>query len=159
MTPKRITVHATATAFNVPQTVKDITRMHRKRGWRTIGYHRLVRLDGTVEQGRPLTQQGAHVYGHNRDNIGIALVGGLDKDGKPANTFSDEMLDSLFYEILGLCEKYDIDFKDVCGHRDYSPDLNGNGIIEPNEFIKECPCFDTKTWFMEKLRETFTLTE
>ena len=30
----------------------------------------------------------------------------------------------------------------VCGHRDLSPDLNGNGEIEPEEWVKQCPCFD-----------------
>ena len=32
----------------------------------------------------------------------------------------------------------------VCGHRDLSPDLNGNGEIEPEEWIKACPCFEVK---------------
>ena len=35
----------------------------------------------------------------------------------------------------------------ICGHRDLSPDLNGNGEIEPEEWVKACPCFDvTKEW-------------
>ena len=31
------------------------------------------------------------------------------------------------------------------GHRDLSPDLNHNGEIEPEEWIKECPCFHAST--------------
>ena len=37
----------------------------------------------------------------------------------------------------------------VCGHRDLSPDLNGNGEIEPEEWIKQCPCFDVAKEFKE----------
>jgi N-acetylmuramoyl-L-alanine amidase len=32
----------------------------------------------------------------------------------------------------------------ISGHRDFSPDLNHNGIVEPSEWIKQCPCFDAK---------------
>jgi hypothetical protein len=34
----------------------------------------------------------------------------------------------------------------IKGHRDYSPDMNGNGIIERNEWIKTCPGFDVSIW-------------
>lgn len=33
----------------------------------------------------------------------------------------------------------------VCGHRDYSPDRNHDGIISPRERIKDCPSFDVKS--------------
>ena len=32
----------------------------------------------------------------------------------------------------------------VCGHRDLSPDLDGDGEIEPEEWIKACPCFNAE---------------
>lgn len=34
--------------------------------------------------------------------------------------------------------------KQVLGHRDTSPDLNGDGVISPNEYMKACPCFDVQ---------------
>lgn len=34
----------------------------------------------------------------------------------------------------------------IIGHRDLSPDLNGNGIIEPFEFMKACPSFEVSEW-------------
>ena len=40
-------------------------------------------------------------------------------------------------------------FNRVCGHRDLSPDLNGNGEIEPEEWIKQCPCFEVAKEFKE----------
>lgn len=159
MNPKRITVHATASTFGKFVTISDLIREHQARGWRTIGYHRVICLDATVHAGRPLSQQGAHVYGFNKDNIGIALVGGLDRNGKPAFTFSEMMMDALFYEILALCERYNIPHTEVCGHRDYSPDLNGDGKITPNEFTKQCPCFDVRSWFKLKLEQYSMVTE
>ncbi|MBB4042257.1 hypothetical protein GGR06_000016 [Bacteroides reticulotermitis] len=35
----------------------------------------------------------------------------------------------------------------MCGHRDLSPDLNRNGEVEPEEWIKACPCFDVQAEF------------
>lgn len=37
----------------------------------------------------------------------------------------------------------------LCGHRDLSPDLNHNGEIEPEEWVKQCPCFDAATILTE----------
>ena len=33
----------------------------------------------------------------------------------------------------------------ILGHRDLSPDLDNDGIIEEFEWIKVCPLFDAKT--------------
>ena len=32
----------------------------------------------------------------------------------------------------------------IQGHRDFSPDLNKDGKITPNEWMKSCPCFNAK---------------
>ena len=44
-----------------------------------------------------------------------------------------------------ICHRHDI--IDILGHRDTSPDKNGNGIVEKCEWMKECPCFDVKSEF------------
>ncbi len=33
----------------------------------------------------------------------------------------------------------------VCGHRDYSPDRNHDGVISPRERIKDCPSYDVNS--------------
>ncbi len=53
----------------------DIHRWHKERGWSGIGYHFLVRKDGTIERGRPENTVGAHASGHNSDSIGICFEG------------------------------------------------------------------------------------
>jgi N-acetylmuramoyl-L-alanine amidase len=142
-----IVVHCSATKEGQGVTAKDIDKWHRARGWAGIGYHRVILLDGIVEQGRSSTRRGAHVAGNNTNTLGICLIGGLDKNGKAKDTFTDAQYAALYNEILNI--KMFCNIKSIKGHRDYSPDLNGDGIITRNEWIKECPCFQVS----EKLEE------
>lgn len=79
-----IIVHCTATFPEQRVTVADITRWHKQRGWKTIGYHYVVDQDGNVFPGRPLEQAGAHCLDHNKNSIGVVYCGGLNAEGKPA---------------------------------------------------------------------------
>ncbi len=140
---KEIIVHCTATPEGRNETVADIDRMHKANGWRCIGYHYVVYLDGTVHPGRPENQVGAHCKGHNQFSIGVVYVGGVGKDGKPKDTRTPAQKAGLRSILKDLKKKYP--GAKILGHRDTSPDLNHNGKIEPNEWIKACPCFDAKT--------------
>ena len=61
----------------IAEKVAEIRRWHvQERGWRDIGYHRIVDRDGAVAPGRRETEIGAHVEGHNRGTIGICMLGG-----------------------------------------------------------------------------------
>lgn len=59
------------------ESVYDIDTMHRKRGFSGIGYHYYIEKDGTIWQGRPITQVGAHCKGHNSASVGICIAGDL----------------------------------------------------------------------------------
>lgn len=138
---KFIVLHCSANKAGSNITAKDIEREHiRGRGFRKIGYHYVIHEDGKIVTGRPLSEAGAHVAGHNSDSIGICYIGGLDAAGNPADTRTSEQRASIFYLMQQLREKFPS--SKICGHRDFSPDLNGNGIIEPGEYMKACPCFD-----------------
>jgi N-acetylmuramoyl-L-alanine amidase len=80
----KIILHCSATPEGRHHDVADIRRWHLKRGFNDIGYHFLIHIDGTVEEGRPLNKQGAHCSGQNRGSIGICYVGGMSKDMKKA---------------------------------------------------------------------------
>ena len=136
-----IIVHCSATPEGRNVQLKDIDRMHKERGFNKVGYHFIVLLDGTIEIGRNLTEQGAHVSGHNENTIGVCYIGGMDENNKKAkDTRTNHQKVSLFY-LLNVLKKITKNAK-ISGHRDFSKDLNKDGVITPNEYMKECPCFD-----------------
>ena len=68
----------------------SVETSHRRRGFNGIGYHYYIRQSGEVINIRPLSRNGAHAKGYNRNSIGICYEGGLDKDGKPKDTRTPE---------------------------------------------------------------------
>jgi N-acetyl-anhydromuramyl-L-alanine amidase AmpD len=86
---------------------------------------------------------GAHCTGYNKDSIGICYIGGLDKNGKSKDTRTEAQKKTIITLIRILKARYP-SIKEVIGHRDTSPDLNKNGVIEPKEYLKDCPCFNAK---------------
>lgn len=123
-----IIIHCTATPQGRDLNVADITRYHRQRGFETIGYHYLIRLDGTVEQGRPCEYIGAHCLGHNDRSIGVAYVGGLDSHGNSSDTRTDAQKRSLKSLVARLVKRYP--GATVHGHREFA--------------AKACPCFNVR---------------
>ena len=131
-----IIVHCTATPAGKDYTAADIRRWHTTpvskggRGWSDIGYHYVVRLDGTIETGRDVDVAGAHCEGHNSHSIGVVYVGGLAPDAKtPADTRTEAQKDALLRLLLMLRAVYPR--VPIHGHRDYS--------------TKACPSFDATT--------------
>lgn len=137
---KYIVLHCSATKEGKNIGAQDIDRWHRQRGFRKIGYHFVILLDGSICRGRDITEIGAHVAGSNAQSIGICYVGGLDAAGKPKDTRTEQQKAAMFYLLQRLREQFPQ--AQILGHRDFSPDRNGDGIIEPQEWIKACPCFD-----------------
>lgn len=72
-------IHCTATPAGREVSRAEVDRWHRQRGWNGIGYHYLIHLDGSIEQGRPEERMGAHCKGYNACSIGICYVGGLER--------------------------------------------------------------------------------
>ena len=132
-----IIVHCTATPEGKNYTVEDIRHWHKERGFSDIGYHYVIYLDGSVHKGRPIEKVGAHCSGHNANSIGIAYVGGLDKDYNPKNTLTPRQEESLYNLIVELMKKYP-SIVSVSGHRAYA--------------AKACPCFDVPQWFNLKMK-------
>lgn len=135
-----IVVHCTATRADGDFTEQDLLRCHRELGMQCIGYHFYIRKDGYIHSTRPLDMAGAHARGYNSHSIGIAYEGGLDAEGRPSDTRTEKQKFSMRALIRVL--KMDFSITRVCGHRDLSPDRNGNGRVEPQEWLKQCPCFD-----------------
>jgi len=140
-----IIIHCTASQPCADLSADDIRRMHKAQGWSDIGYHYVVRLDGTVEEGRDVDIIGAHVSGFNKHSIGVVYVGGMDMQGRPKDTRTENQKNALLLLMMDLRKLYPN--ARIRGHRDFSPDKNGNGVIEPIEWIKQCPCFDAEAEF------------
>ena len=122
-----IIVHCAATPEGKDFTVDDITRWHKQRGFRTIGYHHVVYRDGSVHPGSPEGEIGAHCTGHNACSIGVCYIGGVAADGKTAkDTRTPEQRKALLMLLRRLRGKYPN--AKIHGHRDFA--------------AKACPSFD-----------------
>ena len=133
-----IIIHCSATRAGQDLRAKDIDRMHRARGFNQIGYNFIIDLNGIVENGRPLSIDGAHCNtkgfsesSYNKHSIGICYEGGLDELGKPTDTRTasqKETLRRVLGELKGLYPE-----AKIVGHYQLSANVH-----------KACPCFDAR---------------
>jgi N-acetylmuramoyl-L-alanine amidase len=127
----KIILHCSATRAGQHFTVEDITRWHKEIGFRTIGYHYVIYLDGSVHRGRDISEIGAHVTGQNTGSIGICYIGGLDTAGKASDTRTSEQKEALQRLAAELKEQFPT--ATIHGHYEFAN--------------KACPCFDVKKEF------------
>ena len=124
--PKVIVFHHSDATIMSPEEVNEI---HKEKGWDGIGYHYYIRKDGTIYAGRPEEIIGSHVYGDNRNTIGICLEGDFE-DEEPTK----EELNSLVNLSVYLILKYNM--YECKGHNDlYNTKCPGE--LFPKEYIKE----------------------
>jgi len=114
-TTDMIVIHHTGNPTDDDLSAEEIHASHLKQGWAGIGYHFVIRKDGTVEAGRPLDCIGAHAYGFNEHTVGIHLSGNFEI-GTPTN----EQIESLAKLLADLTEMYGLENTSqyVVGHRD-----------------------------------------
>jgi len=137
--PTEIIIHCSATRPEwlegepLSRAVKTIDSWHKAKGWKGIGYHYVVGRNGKVLPGRPESEQGAHVRGHNQNTLGICLLGGFG--GSADDTFNDhytkEQRFALENLIVDIQTRHDITI--LSGHNIYAN--------------KGCPCFDVSKEF------------
>lgn len=136
-----IILHCSATRADRHYSMEQCRNDHiHHNGWSDIGYHYYIERDGTLKKGRPEATKGAHVHNHNNHSIGVCYEGGLDSNGQPCDTRTDAQKRTLWQLLCDLHNRYPRAI--ILGHRDLSPDRNGDGKITRNEWQKECPCFD-----------------
>ena len=129
-----IVIHCSATREDRSLTVAELEENHRCRGFRGIGYHYYIRKDGTVINTRALELVGAHAKGHNSHSIGICYEGGLDADGRPADTRTPEQTEQFILLLMRMVKIFP--GVRIRGHRDM-----------PGSIPKACPCFDAEGVF------------
>ena len=126
---KFIVVHCSATMPGQACDAELIDQWHRARGFELIGYHYVVMPDGSIEHGRPLFYQGAHVRNYNAVSIGVCYVGGLDAQGRTADTRTPQQKETLTKLLAQLQKRYPK--ARIVGHRDLDRG-------------KACPCYEVK---------------
>ena len=167
-----IVVHCSATPDGAPLTVEEVDAWHKARGFRRsahwlsrfnprirhCGYHRLVDHLGRVQEGRHYDEVGAHVQGSNARSIGLCMAG-TGKFSHPQWFALQRLVVSIVAQIaqgrepkaavVGVEEAIRAAQRlgvRIVGHRDFSPDRDGDGVVEPWEWVKSCPGFDVGQW-------------
>jgi len=132
----QIVVHCTATPPDMDIGAAEIDAWHTQRGWSGIGYHKVIRLDGTIEIGRDPDQDGnveehigAHAYGHNADTLAVVYVGGVNDNGRPTDTRTPAQTRALIAVCLDWMRRFRLGVYHVVGHYQLDND-------------KACPSFN-----------------
>lgn len=125
-----IFVHCSATKPSQDIGVDTIRMWHKQQGWLDVGYHFVIKRDGTVESGRPVDVVGSHVKDWNSRSVGVCLVGGIDANGKFEANFTPAQMNALRNKLAELKVLYPQ--ADIKAHHDVAP--------------KACPSFDLQRW-------------
>ncbi len=136
--PDMIVIHCAYTPRNLFGGSDLIDHWHKERGWIGVGYHYVIRRDGTVDEGRPLEYVGAHALPVNHRSIGVCMMGGKAMKGATKGggrmdcNFAWAQWQSLAVVVRRLASMYDIKEWNIVGHNDVDP--------------KTCPTFDVAGW-------------
>ena len=134
-----IVVHCSAVRPDQTSSAKQIDEWHKDRGFNSIGYHYVIRRDGTIEPGRPEWMVGTHCVNHNAHSIGVCYEGGLDIRGQPADTRTAEQKQTMRRLLEELHERYPRAM--IVGHRDLIASPHSDLQVRKSPG-KDCPCFD-----------------
>lgn len=126
-----IFVHCSATKPEMDIGRETIEMWHKQQGWLAIGYHFIIKRDGTVEEGRPVNVVGSHVKDWNSKSVGVCLVGGINAKGQFEANFTPAQMNSLRNKLEELMSKY--------------PDAEL--MAHHSVAAKACPSFDLKRWW------------
>ena len=130
-----IFVHCSATKPSMDIDAKEIDRWHRERGFLKIGYHFVIKRDGTKETGRDLMEAGAHIKSYNHKSVGICMVGGVAEHdvNEPQDNFTNEQYLTLKNLLIDMKEQFPT--AEIAGHNEVAN--------------KACPSFNVKEWALK----------
>ena len=120
-------IHCSAVRPDQQSSAAQIDTWHRRDNhWKFgIGYHYVIRRNGTIEPGRPEWMVGAHCKNHNAHSIGICYEGGLNIRGQPDDTRTEAQKAAMRRLLEELHQRYPRAI--IIGHHDLNP-------------LKDCPC-------------------
>ena len=152
----RIFVHCTASWQNTT-TIESLKAEFKEKGWKNPGYHYVIFPNGNIIQMLDEAKVANGVKGYNSNSIHVAWVGGITSvtakfEKTPKNYISfDNRTDAQKLALFDLLTKLKLKYRNaqIMGHRDISPDLNHNGVVDAWERIKDCPCLDAMVEYMD----------
>ena len=125
----KIIVHCSDSPAGRNDKAADLDLWHKEKGWKKIGYHYVVYLDGSIHKGRNEEVVGAHCEGHNAHSIGVCYIGGKEAGTfRAKDTRTPAQKEALIRLLMKLVCKYPD--AEIVGHRDLAN--------------RKCPCFDAK---------------
>lgn len=145
----RIFVHCTASWQNTT-TIESLKAEFKAKGWKNPGYHYVIFPNGNIIQMLDEAKVANGVKNYNKRSIHVAYVGGIEKEnGNIVSVDNRTPIQKL--ALFDLLTKLKLRYRNalVMGHRDISPDINHNGVVDAWERIKDCPCFDAMVEFMD----------
>lgn len=144
---ERIFVHCTA-SYQATTTEQSLRDEFKAKGWKAPGYHYVIKTDGNIIRMLPEEKVANGVAGYNKTALHVAWIGGIDRQHpKGIDNRTEAQRVALFDLVAKLKMRYPQ--AEILGHRDISPDTNHNGVVDPWERIKACPCFDAKVEYKE----------
>ena len=129
-----IVIHCSATRENRSFPVTSLIACHQARFGFT-GYHYYITRDGQTFQTRHENLVGAHARHYNKHSIGVCYEGGLDANGRPADTRTEAQKHALWALLKSLRQDYPE--AKILGHRDLP------------QVAKSCPCFNAEAEYAE----------
>lgn len=149
-TINRIFVHCTASWQN-NTTTSSLKAEFAANGWKNSGYHWVIFPDGKIVKLLEEYKVANGVKDYNKHSIHVAWVGGIKYNDNKKIVPYDNRTPEQKIALFDLLTKLKLKYKNaiIMGHRDISPDLNHNGVVDPWERIKECPCFSAMEEYMD----------
>lgn len=143
----KVIIHCSATKPTMDIDAEWIRRVHvDENGWDDIGYHYVIKRDGTIERGRSIQLTGAHAQGYNRTSLGVCLVGGMAEDGTPVCNFTAAQYQVL-HRLKSITIWSMISGDDLDGVKDNFRNWEFIGHCDLPHVNKTCPNFDVKAFF------------
>ena len=160
-----VVVHWTETPVNKNIGSEEINEQHLSSNLNGIGYHYVIRRDGSLQRGRPANKEGEHAISnnHNQRSIAIVFVGGINAPSETRNIQDFLSVQSLTRSQFNTFDHFCRSFYDVfaggqiVGHSDID-DLANDPGFDVRAYVKAN--FDKDSKFTTPLKQgPFTVDE
>ena len=149
-----VVVHWTETTTNKNIGSEEINQYHLAANLEGIGYHYVIRRDGSLQRGRPINIEGQHspLNNHNERSIGVVFVGGINV---PSGTPNPEN----FVSVQSLTRSQFNTFDHLC--RAFYSTYAGGQIVGHNDIdeTEEDPGFDVREYVLANFGKNSLFTD